>query len=149
MISGVQIYPLEQIHDERGKVMHMMRSDSPSFVSFGEIYFSTVHPNAIQAWHLHRAMTVNYAVIFGEIKLVLFDDRDTSSTKGEIQEVFLSTENYKLVTVPPGVWNGFKSIGSGSSIVANCATLPHDPLEISRRRPDDPEIPYNWGIAHG
>lgn len=149
MISGVVISPLDQKIDERGKVMHMMRNDSPGFDSFGEIYFSTVHPNAVKAWHLHKEMTVNYAVIYGGIKLVLFDEREMSPTCGEVQEVFLSPENYSLVSVPPGIWNGFKSLGNESAIVANCANLPHDPLEISRRSPDDPRIPYNWGIAHG
>lgn len=149
MISGVGIVPLRQIHDERGKVMHMLRSDSPHFESFGEIYFSTVHPGAIKAWHLHKRMTLNYAVICGEIKLVLFDERKSSPTKGELQELFLSPENYYLVSVPAGVWNGFKSVGPGSAIVANCSTLPHDPDEIIRRRPDDGAIPYNWGMTHG
>ena len=31
-------------------------------------------------------MTLNYAVIHGAIKFVLYDDRQNSQTKGEIQE---------------------------------------------------------------
>ena len=41
MIEGVKITPLKQIKDRRGKIMHMLRSDSPIFQNFGEIYFST------------------------------------------------------------------------------------------------------------
>jgi dTDP-4-dehydrorhamnose 3,5-epimerase len=44
------------------------------------------------------------------------------------------------------VWTGVKSIGGNSSIVANCATLPHNPDEILRKAPNDAEIPYNWDI---
>ena len=62
MIEGVLITPLRQIMDERGKVMHMLREDSPAFSRFGEIYFSCTHPGAIKAWHLHKKMTLNYAV---------------------------------------------------------------------------------------
>lgn len=148
MIEGVIITPLKQIFDERGKVMHMLREDSPVFSRFGEIYFSCTHPGAIKAWHLHKKMTLNYAVIYGEIKFVLYDDRENSKTRGEIQELFLSPENYCLITVPPLIWNGFKGIGTKSTIVANCATLPHDPNEIERKPFDDPSVPYEWGIQH-
>ena len=95
MIEGVTVTPLRQIFDERGRVMHMLREDSPVFERFGEIYFSCVHPGAIKAWHLHKRMTLNYAVIFGEIKFVLYDDRPGSSPRGQIQEFFLSPENYQ------------------------------------------------------
>lgn len=148
MIDGVIITPLRQFFDERGKVMHMLREDSEVFLRFGEIYFSSTHPGAIKAWHLHKRMTLNYAVIFGEIKFVLYDDRDGSPTQGQIQELFLSPENYCLVTVPPLIWNGFKGVGDKSAIVANCATMPHDPEELERRSPSDPSIPYDWSAKH-
>ena len=148
MINGVVVTPLRQIFDERGKVMHMLREDSPIFSRFGEVYFSCTNPGAIKAWHLHKKMTLNYAVIYGEIKFVLFDDRPDSKTRGCIQEFFLSPENYCLVTVPPLIWNGFKGIGDKTSIVANCATMPHDPSEIERKSAFDVSIPYDWKIQH-
>jgi len=148
MIEGVVITPLRQIFDERGKVMHMLRKDSPVFSEFGEIYFSCTYPGAIKAWHLHKEMTLNYAVIHGSIKCVLFDDRPGSKTRGCVEEYFLSPENYSLITVPPLVWNGWKGIGNETSIVANCATIPHDPSEIERKPVIDPSIPYDWEIEH-
>jgi dTDP-4-dehydrorhamnose 3,5-epimerase len=148
MIDGVILTPLRQIFDERGKVMHMLREDSPIFTRFGEIYFSCTHPGVVKAWHMHKEMTLNYAVIHGEIKFVLFDDRHDSSTRGEIHEFFISPENYMLVTVPPMIWNGFKSVGTSASIVANCSTLPHNPDELVRRSPNDTGIPYSWALEH-
>jgi dTDP-4-dehydrorhamnose 3,5-epimerase len=148
MIAGVSITPLRQILDERGKIMHMLRSDAPGFPGFGEIYFSCVHPGAIKGWHIHSRMTLNYAVPHGHIKFVLYDDREGSPTRGELQEVFLGPDNYCLVTVPPLVWNGFKGIGSEMAIVANCASIAHDPDEIDRLDPFDPTIPYDWEIVH-
>lgn len=149
MIEGVKILPLRQIPDERGKIMHMLRSDSASFHGFGEVYFSCVYPGAIKAWHIHEIMVLNYAVVFGRIKLVLYDDRGESSTKGELQELFIGPENYCLVTIPPRVWNGFKGVGLETAIVANCASIPHDPSEIQRLSPSDPRIPYDWSLKHG
>lgn len=148
MIDGVKITPLRQILDERGKIMHMLRSDSDIFQKFGEIYFSCVYPGAIKGWHIHKSMTLNYAVPHGTIKFVLYDDRSDSSTKGEVQEVFLGPDNYCLVIVPPMIWNGFKGIGAETAIVANCASIPHDPKEIDRLDPFDPSIPYDWEIKH-
>lgn len=148
MIDGVILTPLRQIFDERGKVMHMLRADSPGFTKFGEIYFSCTHPGVVKAWHLHKEMTLNYAVISGEIKFVLFDDRPGSTTRGEVQEFFISPENYMLVTVPPLIWNGFKCVGTKTAIVANCATLPHSPDELERRSATDASIPYDWALEH-
>lgn len=148
MIAGVRLKPLKQILDERGKVMHMLRADAEGFQGFGEVYFSCVYPGAIKGWHRHKRMTLNYAVPHGHIKLVLFDNRPGSPSKGTIQELFLGPDNYCLVTIPPLVWNGFKGIGTETAIVANCASLPHDPEEIDRLDPFDPSIPYDWGIKH-
>ncbi len=149
MIQGVSIRPLKQIPDERGKVMHMLRRDDPWFERFGEIYFSVIYPGVIKAWHLHKIMTLNYGVVSGAIKLVLYDDRDSSPTKGELQEIFTGEEYYSLITIPPNIWNGFKGIGARPAIVANCATEPHDPSEIVRMDPFSKKIPYNWDIKHG
>jgi dTDP-4-dehydrorhamnose 3,5-epimerase len=149
MIHGVQIVPLRQILDERGKVMHMLRADAPHFHQFGEMYFSSVHPGAVKAWHIHKKMVLNYAVPVGKIKFVLFDDREDSPTRGEVQQIFLGPENYNLVVVPPMVWNGFKGVGTETALVANCASIPHDPDEIERLDPVNNLIPYDWEIKHG
>ncbi len=148
MIEGVVVTPLRQIFDERGKVMHMLRGDSPVFSKFGEIYFSTTYPGAIKAWHMHKKMTINYAAIHGAIKCVLFDDRPDSKTRGCLEEYYMSPENYYLLTVPPLIWNGWKGLGNKESIVANCATISHDPDEIERLSPNTDSIPYDWGIRH-
>ena len=149
MIDGVVITPLKQFSDERGSVMHMLRRDSDVFQEFGEIYFSTVHPGVVKGWHIHQRMILNYAVPVGRIKFVLYDERDGSATKGEVQEIFLGPDAYQLVTVPPLVWNGFKGVGDETALVANCASIPHDPDEIDRRDPFDAAIPYDWGVQHG
>lgn len=148
-IGGVTIVPLRKIPDERGTIMHMLRADAPYFERFGEIYFSSVHPGAIKAWHLHSRMTINYAVPLGMIKLVLFDDRPDSASRGILTELFIGDANYCLVTVPPGIWNGFKGISTTTALVANCSTIPHDPAEIVRRDPFSSTIPYDWALKHG
>ena len=148
-IAGVEVRPLRRIPDERGAIMHMLRADSEHFDRFGEIYFSMVYPGAIKGWHVHRRMTLNYAVPVGAVKLVCYDDRPGSATEGNLLELFVGELNYALVTIPPLVWNGFKGIGTGPALVANCATEPHDPDEIERKDPFTPDIPYDWALRHG
>jgi len=127
----------------------MMRCDDPQFERFGEIYFSGVYPGAIKAWHVHREMTLHYAVVIGMIKFVLYDARPGSPTHGELQEIFMGEQNYCRVRVPPGVYNGFKGMGTEMALVANCPTLPFDANEIERLDPFSTAIPYNWEIRHG
>jgi dTDP-4-dehydrorhamnose 3,5-epimerase len=149
MIKDVIVKPLRKIPDERGSIMHMLKDTDAEYDKFGEIYFSTVFPGAIKGWHLHKIMTLQYAVVKGNIKLVLFDQRQDSPTKGEIMELFIGDKNYCLVKIPPGVVNGFKGIGTEEAIVANCTDVSHTPDEIVRIDPFTKDIPYNWDIKHG
>ena len=145
MIEGVKVVPLRQIPDERGTVMHMLKRTDPHFTEFGEIYFTTVYPGVVKGWHRHHRMTLNYACISGAIKLVLYDEREDSPTNGDLIELCIGPETqYALVQIPTDVWNGFQGLGTGASIVANCATEPHT-LEFSDRiDPLDNHIPYDW-----
>lgn len=146
MIDGVEIRPLKQILDERGKVMKMLSVNDPHFDKFGEIYFSTVYPGVVKGWHMHKEMTLNYAVVSGTIKLVLYDGRESSPTRGEVQEIFTGEHDYKLISIPPLVVNGFKGVGPDVAIVANCCDIPHRPDEIVRYDPHTNDIPYEWAL---
>jgi dTDP-4-dehydrorhamnose 3,5-epimerase len=144
MIDGVEIHPLKRFPDERGSVMHMLKRTDAHFREFGEIYFSTIYPGVVKGWHIHDRMTLNYCCVSGTIKLVLYDERPASPSKGRTQVVYLGERNYVLVVVPPGVWNGFMGVDIKESIVANCASIPHDPAEIRRLEPHKSHIPYDW-----
>lgn len=146
MIEGVSLVPLQRISDERGTIFHMLKRTDPHFERFGEIYFSSVYPGVVKGWHRHREMTLNYACIVGQVKVVLYDERDGSPTNGELQEVVLGPgSSYGLLTIPPMVWNGFVGLGAIESVVANCATEPHDPTLSERADPlGDRPIAYRW-----
>ena len=144
LIDGVRITPLRRIADGRGAVLHMLRADDAHFVAFGEIYFSLVNPGAVKAWRSHLRMAANLAVPVGTVRLVLFDGRPESSTRGALVERLVGEDDYCLVTVPPGVWTGFRAERNGAALVASCLTAPHDPDEIARLDPESPDIPYRW-----
>ncbi len=148
MIEGVFVEKLKKIEDSRGKVMHMLRCDSPHFSAFGEVYFSGINSGMVKAWRKHLKMTQLFAVPVGMIKLVIYDDREKSATRGEIWETELGEENYCLVKIPPMLWYGFKGISVMPSLIANCSDIPHHPDEIKRLEPSDKTIPYIWELPH-
>lgn len=144
MIEGVVIQRLKEIKDERGKVMHMLRADSPLFTRFGEIYFSSVNPGTVKAWKRHMEMTQHFAVPVGSIRLVLYDTRKGSPTDGDLEVLDIGEDNYSLVRIPPLVWYGFKGTSTLSALIANCTDITHDPEEVEHMGRTDGRIPYDW-----
>lgn len=148
-VDGVCVTPLRVIGDERGCVLHMMRIDSPGFAGFGEVYFSMVRAGVVKAWKRHRLMVQNLAVPIGAVRLVIWDDRPGSASQGAVQEIITGVghEHYDLVRIPPMVWYGFKGLGLSDALIANCASLPHDPNEVDRLPEQVAAIPYSWEVA--
>lgn len=149
MIHDVRIVRKRVIPDERGVIMHMLKSSDPEFTEFGEIYFSCGYPDVVKAWHIHKEMTLNNFCVAGMIKLVLYDGREGSPTRGALTEVFMGEQNRLLVQIPPGITNGYKAFGDRMAILANCATMPHDPKELIYIDPFNNDIPYDWAVRHG
>jgi dTDP-4-dehydrorhamnose 3,5-epimerase len=144
-IDGVVIEPLKEIVDDRGAVLHMLRCDSPLFTKFGEIYFSLILPGVVKAWKRHQRMTQRLAVPVGMIRLVLYDDRNSSPGQGRLEEYILGRPNhYCLLQIPPMIWYGFQGLESVPSLVANCADLPHSPDEVENLPITSYTFPYNW-----
>jgi dTDP-4-dehydrorhamnose 3,5-epimerase len=143
-MEGVGVHRLKRIIDDRGGVMHMLRADSPLFTAFGEIYFSIVNPGAVKAWKRHLKMTQNIAVPVGMVRFALYDNRPGSASFGRVEVIETGQDDYFLVRIPPLVWYGFKGISASPALIANCADMPHDPLEIERLPHDTPEIRYEW-----
>ena len=147
MIKDVKITSRSIIPDDRGKVLHIMKSTDNLFTTFGEVYCSTVYPGVVKGWHLHTRMTLNYIVLKGNIKFVLYDDRPDSETFQQIQEIIIGENQYVMVTVPPNIWNGFKGLGTEEAFVINFTDIPHDPDEIIRMDPHQNKIfKYNWTV---
>ena len=148
-IEGVVIVPKRTIPDERGVIFHMLKASDPEFLQFGEIYFSCGYPGIVKAWHIHKEMTLNNFCVVGMLKLVLYDGREGSPTRGAVTEIFMGEQNRLLVRIPPGVTNGYKAYGDQMAILSNCATQPHDPDELIYIDPFQNDIPYDWSVRHG
>jgi len=137
-VTQLLITPLKRIKVAGGDVLHGMKCSDPGYLDFGEAYFSIVEAGAIKAWKRHLRMTLNFVVPLGEVLFVFMDE------EGVIREEVVGKNRYVRLTVPPGIWFGFKGLFSPYSLVLNVADIPHDSSEIERKNLD--EINYNWKL---
>ncbi|MEE8112685.1 MAG: dTDP-4-dehydrorhamnose 3,5-epimerase family protein [Acidobacteriota bacterium] len=147
MIQGVKIKKLKVIPDERGRLMEMLRADDELFVKFGQVYLTAAYPGVVKGWHYHKKQYDNFVCVRGMMKVVLYDSREDSPTKGEVNEFFLGEQNPILVQIPPYVFHGFKCVSDHEAIIINTPSEPYhydDPDEF-RVPAHDPSIPYDWG----
>ena len=145
IIEGLAVTRLRQVRDDRGSVLHMLRCDAPEFTQFGECYFSEILPGGVKAWKRHHAQTQNLAVPVGSVRMVIYDDRAGSPTRGQVTALEMGRpDEYVRLRIPPGLWYGFQCLGDAPALVVNCADLPHDPAESEAKSIDDPEMPSLW-----
>jgi dTDP-4-dehydrorhamnose 3,5-epimerase len=145
LIEGVKVTELLQIEDHRGAVYHVLKKNNEAFSDFGEVYFSKINPGIVKAWKYHKRMTQNFSVPHGKLKLVIYDDREGSATHGCINTFFLNPEtDYKLITIPPGLWYGFQCISTQYSLLLNVADMMHSPTESINKNYKESSIKYDW-----
>ena len=149
MIEGVVVKQLKQAADERGWLTEVMRSDWEQFRKFGQVYVTAGYPQVVKAWHMHKKQTDNMACIKGMMKLVLHDKRTNSKTKGETNEFSIGEKNLLLVTIPPEIWHGFKTVSEDHALLLNVPTELYDYKNPDEHRlpPDTKKIPYDWKPA--
>ena len=150
-ISGVKVRKLRLIPDDRGWLMELLRSDWEEFERFGQAYVTTCYPGIIKAWHYHKLQTDHFACLQGVAKLVLYDPRDDSPTKGMVNEFYLGTLNPILVKIPPLLYHGFMAVGGEMAMITNFPTelYNYEKPDEYRTPYDDPTIPYKWEVKMG
>lgn len=151
MIDGVRTKILKVVPDERGWLMEILRCDDEIFQGFGQVYLTTAYPGVVKAWHYHKKQTDNLTCIKGMMKVALYDDRDGSRTRGEINEFFVGEMNPLLISVPPLIYHGFKAVGDETAYFLSVPTLAYDYKKPDEYRlpPDTDKIPYNWILTPG
>ena len=149
LIEGLKVKALKVISDERGRLFEVLRRDEPLFQQFGQVYCTTVNHGVVKGWHYHKRQVDNFVCVSGMIKLVCYDDRDGSPTRGQVSELFLGIHNPLLVQIPAGVYHGFKGISHPESVVINVPTEPYlyDQPDEYRTDPHKNNIPYDWNAV--
>lgn len=143
--------PLRVIPDERGRLMEMLRSDDPMFKGFGQAYLTAAYPGVVKGWHYHKLQWDHFIVVKGMMKIVLYDAREDSPTKGTVNEFFMGEHNQCILQIPPVVYHGFKCVSETEAMVVNIPTEVYnykDPDEY-RVHPHKNDIPYDWARSDG
>ncbi len=151
MIDGVKLKKLKWIPDERGRLMEILRGSDEIFEKFGQAYITTIYPGVVKAWHHHKKQVDNFTVLHGMAKIVLYDGRPGSPTKGEVLELFVGDFCPMLIQVPKEVLHGFKGTGEREALILNIPSEEYnrdDPDEY-RLDPHDNDIPYDWNRCDG
>jgi dTDP-4-dehydrorhamnose 3,5-epimerase len=159
MIDGVMTKKLKVIPDERGRLMECLRNDDELFIGFGQFYMTTTLLGVVKGWHLHDVQWDNIVCVKGMLKLALYDGRgvdgvaaapglERSPTAGQLDQLFIGEHNPLLVRVPPGVWHGWKCVGTDEAYIVNAPTevYKYDAPDQRELPHDTPEIPYDWGV---
>ena len=152
MIHGAKVRKLSVHCDERGRLMEILRKDDPEMdVTFGQVYMTTAYPGVVKAWHYHKFQTDHFVCLYGMMKVVLYDDREDSPTKGEVNQFFMGPHNPIIVEIPKLVYHGFKCVSETEALVVNYTTMCYDYKNPDEYRidPHSGQIPYDWGRKDG
>lgn len=147
MIEGIRVKILNSIPDDRGRLVEVLRNDDEIFEKFGQVYMTTTYPNIVKAWHYHKLQKDNFVCILGMIKLVVADTRESSHTRGEINEFVIGEHNLLLIQIPEEVYHGWKCIGTKEAVIINIATMSYNhknPDEYRLPAHNNPIINYDW-----
>ena len=145
IIDGVEIRDLSKIENEKGGILHIIKSTDPYFTNFGECYISEVNPGKIKAWKKNSIQTQNLTVVQGNVKFVVYDDKDKSKTKNQLNVFEINKDtNYQLLTIPPNIWYGFCCLGKLKSLIINCSDHPHNSKNTTSLDIKNNLIPFEW-----
>ena len=152
LTDGLHVRPLPTHADRRGSVCELYDlrwAWHPEPLVFA--YCFTIRPGVVKGWNLHRAHEDRYALIAGEMELVLFDPRPDSPTYRQVCKVVLSAHNRCLVNVPKNVWHADHNIGTADVVIVNFPTVPYDHANPDKYRLplDTALIPYSFGAVVG
>ena len=151
MIDGVKLKKLKVIPDERGFLMEMLRDDDEFFQKFGQVYLTVAYPGVVKGWHYHRKQTDHFVCVKGMLKVALYDDRQGSPTRGQVNEFFLGEQNPALLVIPKGVLHGMKGVGVEPALLINVPDQVYDYADPDEFRvpPHDNTVPYDWSRKDG
>ena len=140
MLADILLTPLPRIETNGGDVLHVMKSNDKGYADFGEAYISWVSAGTVKAWKRHTRMTMNLVVPVGQVRFVFRMINPGGADQFRVEEI--GVDRYARITVPPGIWFGFKGLHTHQSLVLNIANISHDPNEVERLAVAD--INYIW-----
>jgi dTDP-4-dehydrorhamnose 3,5-epimerase len=151
-IEGVAVREVRHVPRDHGVITEIFRPEwDPTGLPVVQVYQSRLFVGALGAWSCHKRTTDRLFVNQGQVKVVLYDDRDSSKTKGQLMELLAGDARPCLVVIPPGIWHGLQCVGNIDALVLNCPTEAYNYADPDHYRLpyDTREIPFVWKLAQG
>jgi dTDP-4-dehydrorhamnose 3,5-epimerase len=151
-IEGVAVREVRHVRRDHGVITEIFRPEwDPTGLPVVQVYQSRLFVGALGAWSCHKRTTDRLFVNQGQVKVVLYDDRDSSKTKGQLMELLAGDARPCLVVIPPGIWHGLQCVGNIDALVLNCPTEAYNYADPDHYRLpyDTREIPFVWKLAQG
>jgi dTDP-4-dehydrorhamnose 3,5-epimerase len=149
---GVKLRDMPTQVDERGTLFEMYDPrwgwhDAPLVYA----YAVTIRPGIVKGWAMHKLHEDRYFLMFGDMEVVLYDDRPDSPTYRLLSKVVLSELRRQLLSIPTGIWHADHNIGTKDVVLCNFPTLPYDHENPDKYRlPLDTDlIPYKFDNPRG
>jgi dTDP-4-dehydrorhamnose 3,5-epimerase len=152
LIEGVVIHPTVVHVDDRGslcEVHNPLWDLHPEPLS--HVVRIVIRPGKVKGWSKHLKNVDRTMVMCGEAKVVLYDDRPESPTKGLINELFLGAHNPAMLVIPKAVYHAVQNVGTSEAVLINFPTAPYDYEQPDKYRlpPNNEVIPYRFGDVIG
>ena len=145
-IDGVRLRSPITHSDERGSLTEVFDpawgfSDDPVVY----VYEARIHPGQKKGWVVHGEQDDRLYFRVGSAKVVLYDARSSSPTRGLVQELFVGAANPALVRIPAGVVHAVVNVGPDEVMFVNMPTRPyrHERPDKIRFPSDTDAIPYD------
>ena len=138
-ITGVEYRLTKPVSHHHGHLTEVFRADW-GFADFPvvQVNLTTTFPGHIRGWGLHRETIDRLFAAAGSLCIVCYDGRRDSPTFGHLNEFMLGERNQGLVLIPPGVYHGWKNIGTDEATIVSMPSRLYD-----HDGPDRWELPWN------
>jgi dTDP-4-dehydrorhamnose 3,5-epimerase len=151
-IAGVRVDRPVGYHDHRGSLVPFMDFAKPFWDEpIVHAYEFTIRPGRIKGWGMHRRQADRYFVQSGDLRIVLYDGREDSPTKGNFCQFWFAGNGWLLLYIPQGVWHATQNWGSTLGRIVNFGTVRFDPADPDKARidPHSGVIRFDWTIRDG
>lgn len=149
MIEGVKIKELKTFLTEDGYFRELVRDEDNLLEKFGQSSVSVTHPGFIKAFHYHKEQDDLWYIVSGQVRTVLYDARENSSTYKQTQVIIMGENDPKVVLIPKGVAHGYQVLGTKDALLMYHTTQHYNPKDEIRMPFDDKEINFDWSIKNG
>lgn len=147
LIDGVRIREVRHVPKASGRLTEIYRRDwLTDAEAVDQVFQVVLQPGRITAWHAHERTLDRLFACEGSARIVLYDPRPGSPTRGLINQFMFGEHRPALVVIPPRVWHGLQNVGTTPLHVLNLVDRAYDYAAPDHWRipADSPHVPFTF-----